>query len=98
MISNTIETPTIDNDTRIIQETLIGILYAADSSADYGSINTDSQSNKINILVPAGLTDIVKMYFNDRVCLVVNHELVSGNYTLVSVEAISDEDSPTLFD
>lgn len=77
----------------IVRETLLGTLFAADSNSDEVKLQVEGKRHKI--MVPEGLTEIVRKYFDTEVTVLVDYDKAKDTYRLISVDP--KEDEPQLF-
>lgn len=65
-------------------KSLSGILSAADATSN--SVRIDTDSGKIPVTVPDGLSDIVKNYWDEPVEISVQWSVKNKKYTLISID------------
>ncbi len=77
----------------IVRESLLGVLYAANSKSDEVKLLVGEK--KYTIKVPEGLAEIVRKYFDTEVVALVSHNKANDSFKLISVDP--QEEEPQLF-
>lgn len=90
---------TEESQESVVEEIITGVLSGADSPSGRVLIREDVQKSgrRLEIQVPAGLTDIVKTYYDDCVSVLVKRNIRTEERVLVSIDLVREEELPSLF-